>query len=120
MNCAIFQVLNSNWDTWGLKDNSEWGHVCVCVCVTCFKLEKKTFKKTGPLDKYLRLLGQQSYLRMSKEIHETKAQGHPYKVWISLALSEALLSPVPLLSDFTGYQLIFTLINRPQDLQTFS
>lgn len=80
MNCAIFQVLNSNWDTWGLKDNSEWGHVCVCVCVTCFKLEKKTLKKTGPLDKYLRLLGQQSYLRMSKEIHETKAQGHPYKV----------------------------------------
>ena len=56
---------------------------CVCVCVTCFKLEKKTFKKTGPLDKYLRLLGQQSYLRMSKEIHETKTQGHPYKVHFS-------------------------------------
>ena len=33
MNCAIFQVLNSNWDTWGLKDNSEWGYVCVCVYV---------------------------------------------------------------------------------------
>ena len=46
MNCAIFQVLNSNWDTWGLKDNSEWGYVCVCVCMCyLFQVRKKNFKK---------------------------------------------------------------------------
>ena len=43
MNCAIFQVLNSNWDTWGLKDNSEWGYVCVCVYMCyLFQVRKKT------------------------------------------------------------------------------
>ena len=46
MNCAIFQVLNSNWDTWGLKDNSEWGYMCVCVYMCyLFQVRKKNLKK---------------------------------------------------------------------------
>ena len=46
MNCAIFQVLNSNWDTWGLKDNSERGYMCVCVYMCyLFQVRKKNLKK---------------------------------------------------------------------------
>ena len=90
------------------------------MCVTCFKLEKKTLKKNRSLGQVAETLRTAKLFAHVKRNSMKRKLKDIYTRSISLALSEALLSPVPLLSDFTGYQLIFTLINRPQDLQTFS